>query len=150
MFVDRIDMARSGTKSSGMSMAGKSRSPARSATKAGSVGSFRRGARTVTSDGSITLVSRDDRRPGKTDWPAVDALSDWEIAAAVRADPDAVPLDFDWSRAVLVVPPREKAISICLDEDVLDFFKRGGAGYQRRMNAVLRSYMIEVAGKKRA
>lgn len=93
---------------------------------------------------------RDRRRPAKTDWAAVDARSDAEIAEMVRADPDAVPLDFDWSNAVLVVPPRKKAISIRLDEDILDFFKRGGAGYQRRMNAVLRSYMSEVVGKKRA
>jgi hypothetical protein len=44
-------------------------------------------------------------------WAAVDALSDAEIAAAVRADPDAVPLNFDWSKAVLVLPPRKKARS---------------------------------------
>ena len=106
--------------------------------------------RAGTKGENITLVSRDDRRRGKTDWTAVDALSDAEIAAAVRGDPDAVPLDFDWSKAVLVVPPRKRAISIRLDEDVLDFFKRGGVGYQRRMNAVLRSYMTEVVGKKPA
>ena len=44
---------------------------------------------------------------------------------------------------------KKKAISIRLDEDVLDYFKREGAGYQRRMNAVLRSYM-QCKGKKRA
>ena len=32
-------------------------------------------------------------------------------------------------------------ISIRLDDDVLAFFKEGGAGYQKRINAVLRSYM---------
>jgi len=63
------------------------------------------------------------------------------IEAAIRKDPDAAPLDFDWSEAVLVIPPRKRAISIRLDEDVLDYFKKEGAGYQRRMNAVLRSYM---------
>ena len=40
-----------------------------------------------------------------------------------------------------MIPPKKKAISIRVDEDVLDFFKREGAGYQRRINAVLRSYM---------
>ena len=107
-------------------------------------------ARGGTKGEGIAPVSRDDRRRGKADWAAVDALTDADIAAAVRGDPDAAPLDFDWSKAVLVVPPNKKAISIRLDEDVLDFFKRGGVGYQRRMNAVLRSYMTEVAGKKRA
>lgn len=102
-------------------------------------------------DENITRVWRDDPRRGKTDWAAVDALTDEEIEAAVRNDPDAVPLDFDWSDAVLVVPSKKKAISIRIDEDVLDYFKKQGAGYQRRMNAVLRSYMQQKGKpKKRA
>jgi uncharacterized protein (DUF4415 family) len=92
-----------------------------------------------------------DRRKGRTDWARVDTLTDEEIEAAVRSDPDAVPLDFDWSDAVLVIPPKKKAISIRVDEDVLDYFKQEGAGYQRRMNAVLRSYMQQKRkGKKGA
>jgi uncharacterized protein (DUF4415 family) len=90
-----------------------------------------------------------ERRKGKTDWAAVDALTDKEIEQAVRNDPDAVPLDVDWSEAVLVIPPKKKAISIRVDEDVLDYFKKDGTGYQRRMNAVLRSFMQQKR-KKRA
>jgi uncharacterized protein (DUF4415 family) len=97
----------------------------------------------------ITVVSRKDPRKGKTDWARVGSLTDEEIEAAVRNDPDAVPLDFDWSEAVLVIPPKKKAISIRVDEDVLDYFRKEGAGYQRRMNAVLRSYMQQKR-KKRA
>ena len=92
-----------------------------------------------------------DRRKGKTDWARVDALTDEDIAKAVADDPDAAPLDIDWSDAVLVIPTRKKAISIRVDEDVLDFFKKQGDGYQRRINAVLRSYMQQKAKpKKRA
>jgi uncharacterized protein (DUF4415 family) len=92
-----------------------------------------------------------DRRKGKTDWARVDALADEDIAKAVADDPDAAPIDIDWSDAVLVIPARKKAISIRVDEDVLDFFKREGEGYQRRINAVLRSYMQQKAKpKKRA
>ena len=48
-------------------------------------------------------------------------------------------------------PGEKKAISIRVDEDVLDFFKQEGDGYQRRINAVLRSYMQQKAKpKKRA
>jgi uncharacterized protein (DUF4415 family) len=94
-------------------------------------------------------ASGSSRRRGKTDWAVVDALTDEEIAEAVRNDPDAVPLDIDWSKAVVVVPPKKKAISIRVDEDVLDFFKQEGAGYQRHMNAVLRSYMQQNARQKR-
>ena len=67
----------------------------------------------------------------------------------MRRDPDAVPLDFDWSDSVVMVPPKKQAISIRVDEDVLGFFKREGPGYQRRINAVLRSY-VQQKRKKRA
>ncbi|MFL9828572.1 BrnA antitoxin family protein [Rhodoplanes sp. SY1] len=90
-------------------------------------------------------MSRDTPRTGRTDWAALDALSDEEIAAAAGADPDAVPVDVDWSEAVLVVPPKKTAISIRLDDDVLAFFKAEGPGYQRRINAVLRSYVEQMA-----
>ena len=91
---------------------------------------------------NITIVSRDDPRRGKTDWAKLAKLTDAEIEAAMAKDPAWAGYDdADWSEAVLVIPPKKQAISIRVDEDVLDFFKREGAGYQRRMNAVLRSYM---------
>ncbi len=93
----------------------------------------------------ITRVSADQLRklrPGKTDWAYVDALTDAEIEAAMRDDPDWADLiDMDWSDAVVVVPKKKKAISIRLDEDVIDYFRAKGEGYQTRMNAVLRHYM---------
>ena len=52
-------------------------------------------------------------------------------------DPD----DFDWSNAMIVEPQPKVAVSIRLDGDVIDFFKKGGKGYQTRINAVLRAYM---------
>jgi uncharacterized protein (DUF4415 family) len=97
-----------------------------------------------------------ERRTGKTDWKRVDALTDEEIDASIANDPDWQEFkDIDWSKAVLVIPPKKKAISIRVDEDVLDYFKHEGAGYQRRMNAVLRSYVQQkrrppVRKKKRA
>lgn len=141
-------MAKSGTKFSATSTTTKSSPRSRSA--ATFAGSFQRVAHPAKNDENFTIVSRDaPRRKGKTDWAAVDALTDKEIEEAVRNDPDAVPLDVDWSQAVLVIPPKKKAISIRVDEDVLDYFKEQGAGYQRRMNAVLRSYMQQKR-KKRA
>jgi len=91
---------------------------------------------------STISVSADKRRPGKTDWPSVDKRTDAEIEQAMRADADWAELaDIDWAEAEVVVPPRKKAISIRVDEDVLAFFKRPGSGYQKRINAVLRGYV---------
>lgn len=97
---------------------------------------------------STTRVSRDDPRKGATNWEKLRKLTDEEIDASIANDPDWSE-DWSWSEAVLVIPPKKKAISIRLDEDVLDYFKKDGAGYQRRMNAVLRSYM-QHNRKKRA
>lgn len=90
-----------------------------------------------------------DRRKGKTDWARFDAMTDAEIEAGIASDPDAAPIDIDWSDAVLVMPAKKKAISIRLDEDVLDFFKQNGEGYQGRINAVLRSYMQQRSKPKK-
>jgi uncharacterized protein (DUF4415 family) len=90
-----------------------------------------------------------ERRKGETDWKRLDALTDKEIEASIANDPDWQEFrDLNWSKTVLVVPPRKKPISIRVDEDVLDYFKHEGAGYQRRMNAVLRSYMQHKKSRK--
>src|ERR1700694_6149408 len=111
----------------------------------------RRAARGKMKKENIVTRKWGDRRQAKTDWARVDKLTDQDIAKAVANDPDAAPIDIDWSDAVLVIPPRKKAISIRVDEDVLEYFKSGGDGYQRRMNAVLRSDMQQKSKpKKRA
>lgn len=46
-----------------------------------------------------------------------------------------------WEKAELVKPLTKQAISLRVDSDVLDWFKRQGKGYQSLMNAVLRSYV---------
>lgn len=82
-----------------------------------------------------------NRGRSRTDWNYLDRVADDEIAAAIARDHDAARLDIDWSKAVIAVPPKKKAISIRIDPEVLDFFKNEGPGYQRRINAVLRSYV---------
>jgi uncharacterized protein (DUF4415 family) len=91
---------------------------------------------------NTTIVSPDAPRKGKTNWARLSKLTDAEINASIADDPDWGD-DFEWSEAVLVLPSKKKAISIRVDEDVLDYFKVEGPGYQRRMNAVLRSYVMQ-------
>jgi uncharacterized protein (DUF4415 family) len=49
------------------------------------------------------------------------------------------------ARQELPVAPKKAAISLRLDADVLDWFRAQGAGYQTRINAILRAYK-EAAG----
>lgn len=90
----------------------------------------------------ITKRSRKAATRDKTDWRRLRGQSDDEIAAAVARDPDAAPLlDEAWFAAARFVPaPEKELISIRVDKDVLDFFRRGGAGYQTRINEVLRAF----------
>ncbi len=46
-----------------------------------------------------------------------------------------------WENAKMVKPIAKKAISIRIDDDVLDWFKSQGKGYQSLINSVLRSYV---------
>jgi DNA mismatch endonuclease (patch repair protein) len=89
-----------------------------------------------------------DKLPRRTDWTAFDALTDADIAKAVASDPDAVPVDLDWSKAKLYYPKGKAPLSIRIDPDVLAFFKATGRRYQTPMNAVLRAYMEHETGKK--
>lgn len=91
----------------------------------------------------IVKSSAISRRRGKTDWKAVDALSDRAIERAINSDPDAAPmLDKQWFKhATIVMPERKVPISLRIDREVVEWFKAHGNRYQSRMNAVLKAYV---------
>ncbi|MEW5886411.1 MAG: BrnA antitoxin family protein [Pseudomonadota bacterium] len=68
--------------------------------------------------------------------------------AAVAAMPDdqidysdAPEVDTGWLKATLKLPRAKQQVTMRLDADVLEFFKRPGTKYQTQINAVLRSYV---------
>lgn len=84
------------------------------------------------------------RGEDRTDLARIDAMTDEDIDRATRDDPDWGGFeDIDWSKAEVVFPTPKQSISIRVDQDVVDFFKSTGKGYQTRMNAVLRHYVNE-------
>jgi len=96
------------------------------------------------------IVRYDPRKhKDRTDWEALRRQTDEDIARAVASDPDAAPImDAAWWReATLVLPATKVPISVRLDRDVLEWFKRQGPRYQSRINAVLRAFM-EANGKR--
>ena len=55
---------------------------------------------------------------------------------------DIPELDDDfWANANVVMPKPKEQISIKVDREVLDYFRKDGPGYQTRMNAVLKSFV---------
>jgi uncharacterized protein (DUF4415 family) len=93
--------------------------------------------------GNTTRASaeRGRRMKGETDFAVLDAMSDAEIARIAAEDPDVAPIDTDWTKARLVLPPGKENITLRVDRDVLAWFRATGKGFHTRMNAVLRAYM---------
>ena len=67
-------------------------------------------------------------------------MTEPQIRRAAPPELADLPENF-WDDGELVTPVSKQAISLRVDEDVLDWFKEAGPRYQTRMNAVLRSYM---------
>lgn len=58
------------------------------------------------------------------------------------------PRQTDWTNVKVDWPQAKQAISLRIDQDVLDWFRDGGPGYQTRMNAVLRAYVELQRGRR--
>ena len=86
-------------------------------------------------DGSLTPLPK-----GETNWAALNAKTEEQLLADALSDPDALPVT-DEQLARFERVETKTPVSIRLDEDVLDYFKSSGRGYQTRINAVLKSYV---------
>jgi uncharacterized protein (DUF4415 family) len=100
----------------------------------------------VRKDGNIVKYTADEledmlaRGEDLTDWARVDALTDEELEASIDVEEEG---EIDWETAIpvsIILDPKRQ-ITIRLDQDVLDWFRAQGSGYQTRINAVLRTYM---------
>jgi uncharacterized protein (DUF4415 family) len=86
---------------------------------------------------------------GRADLARLRRTTDAEIARTSPPELRALPEDF-WQGARVVTPVTKQAISLRLDEDVLEWFRATGPKYQTRINAVLRSYVERVGVVKPA
>ena len=92
------------------------------------------------------LTAKRKRDGNLTDWARVRALTDVDVEAAIAADPHEAGMVVDWNSASVSMPERKQTMTIRLDSDVLEFYRRMGRGYQTKINAVLRSYMEHAKG----
>ena len=53
-----------------------------------------------------------------------------------------------WKNAQVVMPEAKERITLRIDKETVEFFRRGGHGYQTRINAVLRAYVDAQEAKK--
>lgn len=75
-------------------------------------------------------------KASKTDWSRLAQQSDRDIDTS-----DIPELGEDFFREAELRVPAKQTVTIRLDSDVLAWFKEQGAGYQTRINQLLRQYM---------
>jgi uncharacterized protein (DUF4415 family) len=106
----------------------------------------------LTADGRVLVEQPDGSYrvvQGETDWAKVDRMNEAELDAVVAADRDDPGNDPEfWARAHLVFPHKER-VTLRLDADVLNWFRRQGRGYQARINAVLRRHFEHARNRSR-
>lgn len=104
-------------------------------------------------DGNIKRYSADELRAmrargeSRSDWQRVRAMPEAELERTIAEDPDSDPPLLQappgWPALGQVVTPKapKKLMSLRLDQEVVEFFKAQGSGYQTAMNGVLLSYV---------
>jgi uncharacterized protein (DUF4415 family) len=92
----------------------------------------------------LSLYEKQQKKKGKfmktsseSDWKRVDAMKDEDINTSDVPELDASM----FVNAKILLPQRKEAITLRVDNDLLEWYKSLGKGYQTRMNAVLRLYM---------
>jgi uncharacterized protein (DUF4415 family) len=89
-------------------------------------------------------ISSDLPEESQRQLAALSAMAEEEI------DTSDIPEVTDWSGAKrgLFYRPVKHQLTLRLDADVIDWFRREGTGYQSRMNAALREYVSQKSRKK--
>ena len=78
----------------------------------------------------------------ESDWQGVEALSEDALQQSIAEDEEWSNIPAEWyQQAVLQIPTHKNQPTLCLDQDIFDWFKSHGKGYQTRINSVLRSFM---------
>ncbi len=78
------------------------------------------------------------RGEDQTDYARLDAMTEEELEASIDREEEG---EIDWSTIQVGIPGPKQQITVRFDRDVIEWFKAQGAGYQTRMNAVLRSFV---------
>ncbi len=76
------------------------------------------------------------RGEDRTDHARLQAMPAQEVEVSAKGEGE-----FDWTKARVGFPLPKRQLTMRLDGDVIDWFKRQGQGYQTRMNAVLRRFV---------
>ena len=78
--------------------------------------------------------------PSKTDWSRLKATTEAKAPTRTHPEADVKHIVKGLVRRGLTPLPSKASISLRVDQDVLEWFKSQGSGYQTRINTVLRAF----------
>ena len=91
------------------------------------------------------------RGESRTDIARVLAKTEEELEQDIASNPDWANMPADWpERATAIMPGPKQLLSLRLDADVVQWFRDQGPGYQTRMNAVLKTFVMQQTTRRRA
>jgi uncharacterized protein (DUF4415 family) len=76
------------------------------------------------------------KKQSRTDWAKINSTKDRDIDFS-----DIPELDNSFFAEAILWPGKKKQITLRLDPDIVEFFKKKGKGYQSNINAALRRYI---------
>lgn len=80
-------------------------------------------------------------KKSRTDWARIDAMKDKDIDLSDTAEISPEMFARAVVRKGLKPVPRKEQLTLRIDSDVVEWFRKQGQGYQTRINALLRAYM---------
>lgn len=90
----------------------------------------------------VTFQKSEVRKKGKTDFAALENMSEEDLKKSISEDKDVAPLlTTQWFNSARVVRPGKTPVTLRIDNDVIDYFRANGRFYQTKINIILRKYM---------
>jgi uncharacterized protein (DUF4415 family) len=89
------------------------------------------------------MRKRSSSKKSETDFKRLDAMKDEDIDFSDNPEVPAEMFARGIVRRGLKPIPPKKQLTLRVDSDVVDWYKKQGPGYQTRINSLLRAYMKE-------
>jgi uncharacterized protein (DUF4415 family) len=89
------------------------------------------------------MKKKSTTRKSETDWERIAAMKDEDLDLSEIPEVTTEMFARGVLRRNFEPIPRKKQLTLRIDSDVVEWYKKQGRGYQTKINALLRAYMKE-------
>jgi uncharacterized protein (DUF4415 family) len=77
----------------------------------------------------------------RSDWDRVRNMAEEELERSIADDPDWRDLIVDWDKATWFPPEKKEAVTLSIDQEVVDWFRQQGGDFRDRITKMLSEYV---------